>query len=357
MCGIAGAYLRDPKLSVDLDAVLDTMLDKIEHRGGDATGFIALDSKGVAEWHRAAVGVRDFSKHRRLVPNGTKIIMCHTRFATQGLPGFNENNHPIRRGSFYVVHNGHVSNDQELFKLSGRVPFGQVDSEAISARLASLGSLDKADVVMEEIEGAAAIAAVDSNDPKRLVLARGHSSPLYVLVTDKIVLWGSTQDTVKVAYKKHVGRLPKKAKIEYVPEGTMLVFDGRKLTRTEFEPYKPKYVPSYQYKTWKDDDEAAKQDDACIVPTTETLRGLPTVGGWPKWDDDEFEEDNLLECDVCSATVSWREADFVMDKHTDLCWTLCGTCRDVDLEAFSFGGTISEDPAEVSALLEDEEGQ
>jgi hypothetical protein len=282
--------------------------------------------------------------------------MCHTRFATQGLPGFNENNHPIRRGSFYVVHNGHVSNDQELFKLAGRVPFGQVDSEAISARLASLGSLSKADVVMEEIEGAAAIAAVDSDDPKRLVLARGHSSPLYVLVTDKIVLWGSTQDTVKVAYKKHVGRLPKKAKIEYVPEGTMMVFDGRRMTRTEFEPYKPKYVPSYQVKTWKDDDEVTR-DDACIVPTATTLRSLPTIGGWPKWDgtDEDEEGSTLLECDVCSDEVSWKTAHFEDDKHTNLTWTLCDRCKDVDLEDFSFGGVFSEDQAEVNAALLGEE--
>lgn len=356
MCGIAGVYLRDPKLAVDLDDLLDTMIDRIDHRGGDATGYLALDSKGVAEWHRAACDGRDFTKYRRAVPKGTRILMAHTRWATQGLPAFMENNHPIRRGSFYVIHNGHVSNDQELFKLAGRVPFGQVDSEAIPARLASLGSLDRADVVMEEIIGAAAIAAVDANSPERLVLARGHSSPLYVLVTDKVVMWGSTQDTVKVAYKKHIGRLPKRTKIEYVPEGTLISVNARSVTRTTFEPYTPKPLPSYTYKGWQEDDEAAR-DDACIVPAT---RSLPTVGGWPKWDgitEEEADKRELVECDVCSEWVKWSEAQFEPDPDSDFSWTLCERCKDVDLEGVDFHsfGLASEDIAEVNAAILDED--
>src|SRR4030095_11211051 len=306
MCGIAGVYLRDSKLSVDLDGLLDTMIDRVDHRGGGATGYLALDSKGVAEWHRAACGGRDFTKYRRPVPKGTRILLAHTRWATQGLPAFMENNHPIRRGSFYVIHNGHVSNDQELFQLADRVPFGQVDSEAIPARLASLGTLDKVPQVMEEIVGAAAIAAVDAENPRHLVLARGNSSPLHVLVTDKVVLWGSTQDTVKVAYKKHIGRLPKRTKIEAVPEGTAIFVNPRTVTRTEFEVWKPKPLPSYATKSWQDDTE----DGACPVPVAKQLgtshSGMPTVGGWPRWDGDEViteeyaDKHGLVECDVCS---------------------------------------------------------
>jgi asparagine synthetase B (glutamine-hydrolysing) len=41
MCGIAGVYLLDDSLKVNLDSMLDTMLDDIDHRGGDATGFVA----------------------------------------------------------------------------------------------------------------------------------------------------------------------------------------------------------------------------------------------------------------------------------------------------------------------------
>src|SRR5580765_5394737 len=102
MCGIAGAFLRDPEgIEVNLDAMLSTLVDAIDHRGGDATGFIALGSEGVVEWQRAACDAEDFNKNRRPVPEGTRTILAHTRYATQGLPAFIENNHPLKRGSFY----------------------------------------------------------------------------------------------------------------------------------------------------------------------------------------------------------------------------------------------------------------
>ena len=61
MCGIAGVYLRDESAKADLDAILDTMLDEIEHRGGDATGFVALGNEGVTEWQKAACEPRTSS--------------------------------------------------------------------------------------------------------------------------------------------------------------------------------------------------------------------------------------------------------------------------------------------------------
>jgi asparagine synthetase B (glutamine-hydrolysing) len=331
MCGIAGIYLRDLDLKVDLDSMLDTMLDEIEHRGGDATGFVALGKSGVTEWHRAACDVPDFKKYRRQVPKGTWTILAHTRYATQGLPAFIENNHPIRRGSFYVIHNGHVSNDQELFKLSGRRPFGQVDSEAIPARLASLGRLSDADIVMEEIHGSAAIAAVDEKNPGELVLAKASSSPFFVLVTNKIVLWGSTQSCVSQAYKKHVGRLPKKRKIEALLPGEMLHFDAEgKQTRTKFEVYTPVYKSySYQAPAWSETTIPASggsEQDSCSVPAT---RHLPTVSGWPKWDDQDKlvpqDESNLVECDQCQTEVPFSRMEWETDSDGHS-WLFCPKC-------------------------------
>jgi hypothetical protein len=312
--------------------MLDTMLDEIEHRGGDATGFVALGKSGVTEWHRAACDVPDFKKYRRQVPKGTWTILAHTRYATQGLPAFIENNHPIRRGSFYVIHNGHVSNDQELFKLSGRTPFGQVDSEAIPARLASLGKLTDAEIVMEEIHGSAAIAAVDERNPGELVLAKGASSPLYVLVTNKIFLWGSTQSCVKQAYKKHIGRLPRKRQIELLPPGVMLHFDADgKQTRTKFEVYAPVYKSySYQAPAWSETTIPAgggSEQDSCSVPAT---RHLPTVAGWPQWDpvDEEpaaEQQEDLVECDQCSRKTPFSRMEWETDSDGDT-WLFCPAC-------------------------------
>jgi len=348
MCGIAGAFLRDLSLDVNLDAMLSTMIDEVDHRGGDATGFVALDPEGVAEWQRAACDAKDFNKNRRPVPKGTRTILAHTRYATQGLPAFIENNHPLKRGSFYVAHNGHVVNDQELFKLAERERFGQVDSEAIAARISSLGSLDKVDQVMSEIEGAAAIAAVDEEKPDQLVLAKGHSSPLYVLVTNKLVLWGSTEGAVKTAYKKHVGRIPRKRSIEYVPTGTLLHFNGQKQTRKSFKAYEPPTWKRSLPSVWQ---ESGQENGACLVPPT---RHLPKIGGWPKWDDlpgvkdaKEEDEDELLVCDGCGATVHWSDAEYEVEEG--ITWTFCAYCTIAD--------AVSDDPARVNAAILAEDDQ
>lgn len=307
MCGIAGVYLLDGSLKVNLDSMLDTLLDEIEHRGGDATGFVALSDEGVVEWQKAACGARDFAKGRRRVPEGTRTILAHTRWATLGLPAFMENNHPLKRGSFYAIHNGHISNHHKLFELAGREGFGQVDSEAVPARLASLGKLQALSIVMEEVEGGAAIAAVDETHPKDLALARGYQSPLFVLRTKKIVLFGSTQDTVKVAYEKHVGKLPKRAKIEQVKQGTLLYWREGTLKRSTFKPYSPPKV-SYTLPNvtlpWKD------------------LQGYPKeISQFVRWDNDE----DWLACDSCGVEKEWKALEYVEDDE-GFTEALCDMC-------------------------------
>lgn len=309
MCGIAGVYLLDGSLKVNLDSMLDTLLDEIEHRGGDATGFVALSDEGVVEWQKASCDARDFAKGRRRVPEGTRTILAHTRWATQGLPAFMENNHPLKRGSFYAIHNGHVSNDHKLFELAGRERFGQVDSEAVPARLASLGKLAALPIVMEEIQGSAAIAAVDESNPKDLALARGYQSPLFVLRTKKIVLFGSTRDTVKVAYEKHVGKLPKRAKIEAIPQGTMLLFRDGTLKRSTFKHYDP---PKVSYKLpsvvlpWKDIDGSPKE-----------------ISQFARWD--TVDDEDWTTCDSCGVEKSWKSFEYVeeADGFTE---ALCDDC-------------------------------
>jgi len=298
MCGIAGVYLRDPEAKADLNGILDTMLDEIEHRGGDATGFVAIGENGVLEWQKAAVDATDFRVYRRPVPEGTRTVMGHTRWATQGLPGFQENNHPLKRGSFFVIHNGHISNDNQLFELAGRERYGQVDSEAIPARFASFGKLGAAPKVMSELDGAAAIAAVSSDEPTDLVLARGYSSPLFVLTTKRYVLWGSTLGTVKQAYEKHIGRLPKKTNIEQVKQGTVLHFKDGKLKRRSFKAYSPPKVKSVPNVVlpWKDS-----------TPQTVSLA--------TSWGDGKvtYSTEDVIDCDECGEIVTWREAGFKVD--------------------------------------------
>jgi predicted glutamine amidotransferase len=328
--------------------MLDTMLDDIDHRGGDATGYVALGESGVLEWQKAACDARDFAKGRRRVPEGTRTMLAHTRWATLGLPAFMENNHPLKRGSFYAIHNGHITNHHKLFELAGREGYGQVDSEAVPARLASLGKLGALSQVMEEIDGGAAIAAVDESKPNDLALARGYQSPLFVLQTKKIVLFGSTRETVENAYVKHVGKLPKRAKIEQVKEGTFLHWKDGKLKRSSFVPYSPPKVSYTLPKVtlpWKD-------------LQGYTPKQISQFTGWDKYEGD------LLDCDSCGVEKEWKVMAYREDPDGDQTYQLCETCvADFDYEGGLTGDYIpgvyeevvfSEDPSEVSLAILDQ---
>ena len=309
MCGIAGIYLRDPHAEVaDFDGLLDSMLKSIDHRGGDATGFVAIGDEGVLEWQKAACDSKDFSKYRRLVPKGTRTILAHTRWATQGLPAFVENNHPLRRGSFFVIHNGHIQNDDQLFELAGRKPYGQVDSEAIPARFASFGKLAAAPKLMAELRGAAAIAAVDSENPSELVLARGASSPLLVLQTKKYVVFGSTVETVEEAYKKHIGRLPKKSGIKNIPEGTVLHFKDGKLSKSSFKVWRPPVVTK-PVTFFSGSNAAWKRTSTEVVSQKADNLVSDTLG-----------------CDSCGVVMPWNEMEYRYDAEDKTTWQLCPEC-------------------------------
>ena len=342
MCGIAGVYLRDPSFDVDLDGMLDTLLDDIEARGKHATGYVAIGESETLEWQKAACDASTFIKYRRLIPDGARGVLAHTRWATQGLPAFMENNHPIKRGPFFIIHNGHVNNDGTLFKDAERDRFGEVDSEAIAARLSSYGDLKFLGNVMEEIDGDAAVAAVDERDGGIFAVARGHGSPLYVLNGTRIVVFASTRSAVEAAYTNHIGRLPK-GQPKYIDEGTMLYWKGENTYWTKElllpKQYKYVYTPS-SYSTYsqpalgtgKSSDKAATPDEISEY--------------WQRLSDED-----VIQCDNCSIDVSWKDSYYFYDPPTKITWSLCEDCY--DHAAFQRSQAEAED-AEWQELYEDD---
>lgn len=201
MCGIAG-YCLDPKHygRVATHDVAGQMLYDIEHRGGDATGAAWINPRnGKRVISKAPVGAGTF------VPNagsrlcaGAPTAILHTRFATQGSKDIAGNNHPIPRGRIVLTHNGHISNDVELFKQLGVPRVAQVDSEAVAALIAF--SKGKPWEILTEVYGTAALAWLSANDARTLHLARVNSSPLWLAQADTgSLFYGSTRETVENA--------------------------------------------------------------------------------------------------------------------------------------------------------------
>lgn len=199
MCGIAG-YCLNPEHYVDTASLAGQMLYDIEHRGYHATGAAWINPKtGKRVMSKAPLSATQYVPRMKdsLCLNAQTAIL-HTRWATQGSPKNNSNNHPIPRGKIVLTHNGHVSNDKELFKQLSVPRIAQVDSEAVAALIAFAG--EHPTQLLPEIRGTAALAWIAQNAPNVLHLARVSSSPLYIgQTTNGSLVYGSTEQTIENA--------------------------------------------------------------------------------------------------------------------------------------------------------------
>lgn len=335
MCGIAGFVIRRPEDSrpLDRERLLSELLLEIDHRGGDATGFVARNERGDVEWHKASCDARQFVPRRRGMPDGATAALAHTRWATQGHQAFPENNHPIRRGAMYVVHNGIVTNDSELFATVNRERYGDVDSEAIAAVLSHAGTLAESPetkTALGSIGGSAAIAAMDDRDGT-VLLARISGSPLYLLETRRLVIWASTAEAIRFAHTAAIGSLGR-SEPEAIGEGTAIVVRDGRAERFTFTP-KPApvrtYVPtpsttgSYTPRggaatrtlatfserwEWSDDD---------IVIPAPTAEGTAAVAAY-----DDTHRREIGECELCGDLTA--DVYDLWDGADD--WELCESC-------------------------------
>ena len=330
MCGIAGFVVKENSRPLDREGLLTVLLQGIDNRGGDATGFVARNQTGQTEWHKASCDAGRFNLHRRGVPEGANVVLCHTRWATQGHQCFPENNHPIRRGSMYVIHNGVVTNDDELFAATGRERYGDVDSEAIAAVLSHAESLVSTDGVpgvrdaLGSIGGSAAIAAMDDRDGT-VLLARISGSPLCVLETRRLILFASTAGAIVDAHQAAVGSLGRKeGKVEAIQEGTAILIQDGRASRFTFTP-KPSPVRTYV---------PTPSTTGSYIPGVSSYRGnnslsrtLTTFGERWEWEDDKLVDTTkptVVDSDRCELCGDYGKVWTVFDGHDD--WELCDTC-------------------------------
>jgi len=332
-----------------MENAIDSLLSSINHRGGDATGFVAIGENTI-EWQKASCDAFDFYKERRNIPHNTRSVLLHTRMATQGSAAFPENNHPVRRGSVYVVHNGHVWNDDKIFKKTNRTRYGQVDSEAIAALIAKHGIM-RTHKAMEEVSGAAAIGVVDETRPGVMVLARGSSSPLMFYRNEDLAVFASTKDAVKRGWSILFGTPPSDKNIEDIDEGVALYLDNNVVHREKFET-DDYFISRYTYKPHKQQSWSNGTYYSSIAGSSSLARGkeleaksicqhgcvdldceicnpddpagsyLPLIKR-----EDEKEWLNANQCDLCNSWFADDELKSVTDWDSKS-WKFCEDCCD-----------------------------
>jgi len=166
--------------------VLVPGLAHLEYRGYDSAG-VALNHGGTLSVTKTAGRIADL---KRLVaeedlPEAVSGI-GHTRWATHGAPtSINAHPHTDTKGDVVVVHNGIIENWVELKRdlvASGHEFVSDTDTEVVAHMLGDLVDLPLIEAVrqvMNEAEGALALAVMRSSDPQLIVGAR-RGSPLVV---------------------------------------------------------------------------------------------------------------------------------------------------------------------------------
>jgi hypothetical protein len=161
-----------------------------------ASGFAYQVGKSMGYYKQAVTGSRLSLKQ---MPKRAGNVILHTRLATHGSITDNRNNHPVLSPSqdIALVHNGVIYNHEEVrLKVTGELP--DVDTSVIPAVIEQLG-VNSLDV----LDGDAAIAWFDRNDPETLHLARYQHSPLTICqVEDGSFVFASTQVLLDKALKR-----------------------------------------------------------------------------------------------------------------------------------------------------------
>jgi glucosamine 6-phosphate synthetase-like amidotransferase/phosphosugar isomerase protein len=199
MCGIAG-YSVDSGSSLHRTLAAQALLAAIAERGADAVGY-AYRRPG--ETYATVVKQRTPASQlleRISVPSEATQILVHVRDYTKGHPSINANNHPVRHGPVIGIHNGIITNDDELLaphscaRAEARMT---VDSEAIFALAAHSRNDPRA---LERLPGALATGWLDEREPDVVFVARGTGRPLWLGEGRGGVFFSSTRlalDTVE----------------------------------------------------------------------------------------------------------------------------------------------------------------
>lgn len=194
MCGIGGFNLSPDEAINARDLAVELLLG-IEDRGRHATGAAFFEG-GEPFVQKTNMRATAFVEHLDMQPTVTNAIL-HTRWASQGSPSNNANNHPIDVHGLIGVHNGVIFNDDDLFaRIGPGKRLAEVDSEAIFATL--LHGREKPTQALARVEGSAAVAWLESyGDPDVLHAARVSSSPLvYAFSEAGSFVFASTAEAV-----------------------------------------------------------------------------------------------------------------------------------------------------------------
>ena len=182
MCGIVAAAARR-----EVSEILLEGLRRLEYRGYDSAGMALIDDEHSLQIHKRKGKVKELELAQLEEPYFGSTGIAHTRWATHGKPS-GVNAHPHTSGRrVALVHNGIIENHAALraeLIAAGYEMASATDTEVIVHLLhrnleAGASLLEAMQLTVARLEGAYALAAIDTLSPDEVVGAR-KGSPLVV---------------------------------------------------------------------------------------------------------------------------------------------------------------------------------
>lgn len=294
-----------------------------ESRGTDASGIAFINDNNKLEVFKDAVSASAFIKsttwQELTMP---KIMVLHTRAATQGVPQINDNNHPITNADVTkaLVHNGIITNEDDF-----GVPRNEVDSKAIMLAYEKYANKQE---MYTNLKGSYAVALLDETTPDTLTLWK-HTNPLELMfdIKNKIIYFASTEIMLKKNKTNKGEFFGFEIDNDYVfqtfPDNHYAVITPEGLTT--FEKYEP---PTYQLQTYTPSHYSSKRYDS----------GYGYGYGYPKnykkeyYDDDYGFEKDWLPTPPKKTVKDSSDEEMIKDINLDLqgsnyLMVLCHSCK------------------------------
>ena len=181
MCGIVGAIG-----SVDCSSKLLDSLKRLEYRGYDSSGIVTSTSNGF-DLRRSVGKIINLENILKENPLTGTVGLGHTRWATHGKVS-ELNAHPhVASQRVAIVHNGIIENYKQIkdrLQTKGYLIASETDSEILAHLFVEafdlgLSPSEATRQVVSEIEGAYAFAAISTDFPNLIIVAR-NASPLAI---------------------------------------------------------------------------------------------------------------------------------------------------------------------------------
>ncbi|HIP11236.1 MAG TPA: hypothetical protein EYG73_00820 [Arcobacter sp.] len=250
MCGIFGFSLRKKDINKRkaLEKDISILYKLSETRGVEAAGFAMQVDHGINIFKKAipAFQMSKSAEYKEYFNNSIDLIkqnilfnfIAHSRLATNGIQADNKNNQPVHSKNLVCVHNGIVTNTNNILKKFSNINVeSKLDTEVLIQLIDTFyqedsNLIESIKLSFNEIEGNANVALLDDNN--RLLLATDNGSIYYIKNESGFVFASEIYILKQYINKSELG-IFNHAEIKHLESG-----DGVVISNDEFIEFKLK---------------------------------------------------------------------------------------------------------------------